>query len=72
MSVKWLCFNDPFFTDSEPYCNTLRFITEGDAIKLWRRIHSECSDATDEVALSDFMVVNHAWVSPTPPNHQRG
>jgi hypothetical protein len=58
--TEWLAFNDPFFTDKEPYCNTVRFITKQDAIALWRRTHPE-SDMNDEGAVLEFMAVHWAW-----------
>lgn len=58
--AEWLAFNDPFFTDKEPYCNTVRFITKVDAIKFARRQNpNQVMD--DETALLEFMAVNWAW-----------
>lgn len=53
-------YNDPFFTDEEPYCNTVRYISEEDIIKYMNRVYPE-REYTDEDALYDFVIVNWAW-----------
>ena len=60
MSERWLAFNDPFFTDEKPYCNTIRLITEEDAVQFMRRIHPE-NPYSDVEALDDFKAVMWAW-----------
>lgn len=64
-----LAFNDPFFTDEPPYCNTTRHITEEDAILYMRRIHPERLYSNDQ-ALYEFIVVNWAWKVEQPNEHR--
>ena len=65
--MKWLAFNDPFFTEEPPYCETVRLITEENAILLMKICHPD-RDYTDLDALHDFMADNSAWyIEAFPP-----
>jgi hypothetical protein len=63
--LDWLAFNDPFFTDRPPYCNTVRHITKADAVAYWKRTH-EGYAGDDEQALLEFMTVMWAWSALSP------
>ena len=57
---KWIAFNDPCFTDREPYCNRVSLMKSEDAIAHWRRTHPD-TDCADREALGSFMAVHWAW-----------
>lgn len=67
---RYIAFNDPFWTDREPYCNTVRFITQEDAAQYTRRAHKERHGVaypwSEERAISDFMVEHWAWFCDLP------
>lgn len=58
--MKLIAFNDPFWTDEAPYCNSVRVMREKDAIDMWRRSHPDFY-GTDERALDEFKSSNWAW-----------
>lgn len=65
--TEWLAYNDPFFTDEEPYCNTVRFITKDDAVAYWKRTHPNHPAIGDAgVLLGEFMAVHWAWQADEP------
>ena len=68
--MNHLAYNEPMWTDSPPYCNTIRIISCEDATRAVRRICLETRGVeypgTDEEALNDFIAVNYAWYCEAP------
>jgi hypothetical protein len=65
MITGWLAYNDPMWTDKPPYCNTIRFISWGDAAACIKRMHEEKYHVSwplsDEQAVEEFKAVHWAW-----------
>lgn len=68
--VKYIAFHAPFWTDAEPYCDTIRLITPENAALWRRRTYRERNGVdypgTDEMAVKDFMSANWAWYFDPP------
>ena len=63
--TKWIEWNEPMFTDEEPYCNTIRRMLPYDVVHYWERTHPN-ENYTDEEAIDSFMAVNWAWFKEYP------
>ena len=67
---RYLAFNDPFWTDKAPYCDTVRLISRKDAILyIWRthrETHGTKYPGTVGQAVEDFKTVHQAWECEAP------
>ena len=72
-----IAFNDPYWTDKPPYCNTVRLILKQDAVsfimRMWEEERRTPYPGTSEQALAEFMTVNQAWYcGPQETSHEHG